>query len=203
MDLLVIGLSLGGAAGTSPGPLLTLVLTSTLARGFASGFRIAIAPLITDAPIILLCVLGMKRLPDWALTALSIAGALYVIYLGLATLRSSPAETIAAEPVDPKQDLVRGAIVNFLNPHPWVFWATVGGPLLVGGLARSTLTGVLFLIGFYVALVGASITLAGMVAGGRRRLSMFTYRKLFTASGTILLLLGFLLLFRAMMSIEG
>jgi len=46
-----MGLGLGLAAGASPGPLLTLVVSSTLARGFGAGLRVALAPVLTDAPI--------------------------------------------------------------------------------------------------------------------------------------------------------
>jgi threonine/homoserine/homoserine lactone efflux protein len=45
---LVFGLS----AGLSPGPLMTLVIAETLKRGIPAGIRIAVAPLITDLPII-------------------------------------------------------------------------------------------------------------------------------------------------------
>ena len=27
--------------------------------------------------------------------------------------------------------MARGAMVNALSPHPWLFWATVGGPTLI------------------------------------------------------------------------
>ena len=57
MDLFWIGIGLGLAAGISPGPLLTLVISTTLERGFRAGTRIAIAPLITDAPIIVVTLL--------------------------------------------------------------------------------------------------------------------------------------------------
>jgi threonine/homoserine/homoserine lactone efflux protein len=36
MELMLVGLGLGLAAGVSPGPLLTLVVSSTLARGFGA-----------------------------------------------------------------------------------------------------------------------------------------------------------------------
>ncbi len=60
MELVLIGLGLGLAAGVSPGPLLTLVVSSTLARGFGAGLRVALAPVLTDAPIIVLAILVLQ-----------------------------------------------------------------------------------------------------------------------------------------------
>ena len=56
MTSIATAFALGFGAGISPGPLLTLVLTSTLQRGFGAGLRVALAPLLTDAPIVILAV---------------------------------------------------------------------------------------------------------------------------------------------------
>ena len=50
---LTMGAFLGLTAGLSPGPLLTLVITETLKHSRAAGIKIAVAPLITDVPIII------------------------------------------------------------------------------------------------------------------------------------------------------
>ncbi|CAA9508743.1 MAG: hypothetical protein AVDCRST_MAG85-2212, partial [uncultured Solirubrobacteraceae bacterium] len=81
MESLLLGLSLGLGAGLAPGPLLALVVGATLERGFAAGARIAAAPLVSDAPIVALCVLVLGGLPDEALAALSLAGAVFVLWL--------------------------------------------------------------------------------------------------------------------------
>jgi threonine/homoserine/homoserine lactone efflux protein len=83
------GFTLGIGAGIVPGPLLTLVITRTLAGGFRAGQRVAIAPLLTDAPIILISVLLFRALPPWLETALTVVGGCFVIYMGIETLRSA------------------------------------------------------------------------------------------------------------------
>ena len=47
-SLLVNGLALGLYAGISPGPLLSLIIAESLRGGWPAGFRIALAPLVTD-----------------------------------------------------------------------------------------------------------------------------------------------------------
>ena len=61
MDLQLIdyfgkGTLFGLAAGFSPGPLTVLVIGETLRHGLRSGLQVAIAPVLTDIPVILLTV---------------------------------------------------------------------------------------------------------------------------------------------------
>jgi threonine/homoserine/homoserine lactone efflux protein len=95
--------------------------------------------------------------------ASTLAGAVVVAHLALDALPARPAS--AARPVS---DLRRGALVNVLSPHPWLFWITVGGPLLVDAADRSIALAAGFAGAFYVLLVGTKVALAGLVAAGRR-----------------------------------
>ena len=197
---LLSGLSLGFGAGISPGPLTTLVITTTLARGFGAGLRVAIAPLVTDLPIIVVCIFVVNALPPWVEIALGAVGGLFVCYLGVEAIRAARVATLdaahsAATPLS--ADLGRGLIVNLLSPHPWIFWMTVGSPLVLGLSRNSPGQLLLFLAGFYLLLVGSKVALAAAVAGGRRYLNNQGYRLLLAASALLLLLFGLLLLTNA------
>lgn len=161
MDALALGLSLGLGAGLAPGPLLVLVLRATLERGLASGLRVACAPLLSDAPIVALSLLVLAELPETVLAALSLAGAAFVAHLAWEAAR--PPATAAAGP----GDLRRAVVVNALSPHPWVFWITVGGPVVVDADGTGA---VAFVVGFYVTLVGAKAAIAAVAHAGRRRI---------------------------------
>lgn len=163
MDAVALGLALGLGAGLAPGPLTAVMVAATLDRGFAAGARIAFAPLVTDVPIVALCVLVLQGLPDEVLAGLSIAGAVFVAYLALDAARA-PAST----PARARTDLRRGALVNALSPHPWLFWITVGGPILADAADSSIAAAAGFVAAFYVLLVGSKIAIAGLVAAGRR-----------------------------------
>ena len=140
MTELLLGISLGFAAGVSPGPLLTLVVVTGIERGPAPAVRVAMAPLVTDTSVILLALLVLTNVPDRALDGLSIVGGLYLVGLGLATLlRAGKLEAIDVAAA--RRDIVRGVAVNLLSPHPWVFWITVGGPLLVEAWRRAPARG--------------------------------------------------------------
>jgi threonine/homoserine/homoserine lactone efflux protein len=192
MDALLLGLSLGLGAGLAPGPLLALVIRSTLEDGMAAGIRVAFSPLVSDLPIIVLASLLASSLPESALGALGIAGGGFVIWLGVEALRESagPAEAAVGAPA-PQRDLLRGALANALSPHPWVFWLTVGVPILgeqgPGGSA-------LFLVSFYLLLIGSKVAVAAVLGAGRERLVQGRgYAVVMRASAVFLLATGVVL----------
>ena len=82
MDPLLVGLSLGLTAGVGPGPLLLLVVTSSLRSGWRAGAPVASAPLVSDILVVAGVLLVLDRLPSIALSVLGVLGALFVIYTG-------------------------------------------------------------------------------------------------------------------------
>ena len=78
------GIILGLTAGISPGPLLTLVISETLKRNRKAGIKVAIAPLITDGPILLVSLFLLTKLSslNYLLGTISLFGAGYLTYIG-------------------------------------------------------------------------------------------------------------------------
>ncbi len=194
---MLLGITLGFAAGISPGPMLALVITRSVERGFASGLRVAIAPLFSDLPIVLASVLLATTLPERMLQLLGIAGGLFLVFLGIEQIvRSRRAGLAQPGSQRAAEDLTQAVLVNLLNPHPWLFWFTVGGPIVVGAWALSPWNGTSFLASFYLLLVGSKILLAWMIAKGRNRLSLQRYRLVLQGCGLMLVIVGILLVWR-------
>jgi len=194
---LLTGVSLGLGAGVSPGPLLTLVLTSSLERGFGAGFRVAMAPLLTDAPIVAASLALVSSVPGAVLRGLAAAGGIVVIGLGAVTIHGTGRQPVPGVPRPVPQDLWRGVAVNVLSPHPWVFWLTAGGPLLVAAWRRGPAVGIAFVAGFYALLVGSKVVIAFLVARAGRRLGETARRRLVWTGGALLVVGGALLLWQA------
>lgn len=200
---LFTGIALGFSAGINPGPLTSLVMTTSLERGFSAGLRVAAAPLITDAPIVLISVLLVRSMPAWLTVALGCVGGVYLIYLGgktvmqTRTLRAPKAFAASATRAELKVDMWRGVMVNTISPAPWIFWITVGGPLLASAWQQSFLAAAVFLFGFYLLLVGGKVVIAAVMAGSRTRLNDVWYRRVFFFSGVLLILFGVLLFYDA------
>lgn len=187
METVISAISLGLFAGVSPGPLMALVLTASLERGFRAGALTAIAPLLTDAPVILLSLVVLGHVPGWFLAAITIVGGLFVGYLGIRTIldaRHPPA--VETKTGGSSRDLWRGAMVNFLSPHPWFFWFTVGSPLMIERWAVARWESIAFLVIFLLLLVGCKLIVAWAMAHGRNLISSAWYPRLLMACGVLL-----------------
>ncbi len=168
MAEILLGVTIGWAAGVSPGPLNLLIVQSALRSGAVAGILVAISPLVTDAPIVALAVFVASNVPAAALTALSVGGGLYLVWLGISEWRS-----VVRSQSDPAagSHLRRGVVANLLSPHPWLFWLTVGGPITVTAWDRSPPAAVGFLVAFFGLLVGVKVAIAVVVARAGRRLT--------------------------------
>ncbi len=201
---LLLGISYGFAAGSSPGPLLGLVITQTLKRGWRAGNLIALAPLLSDLPVVLLTVLLISRLPHTLFGWLGIIGGLFVIYLGVETVHGTGKQSDESQEKQLDEHgqeastlalLWRAALTNALNPHPYLFWGTVGAQLLLRIVRESGVgSAVVFLISFYTLLVGSKLLIAFLVSRSRKWLQGKTYQAILIASGILLIGLGVLLI---------
>ena len=202
MELTLLGIGLGLAAGASPGPLSALLVAVSVDRGFPAGARVAVAPLLSDAPIVVLSLLLLKDLPVAFLGGLTLLGGLFVGYLGAQSLwREDRAAPTEATPPPATKDLWQGAVVNFLNPHPWIFWMSVGAPTLVSGWRQDPLDAIGYLLGFYVFIVGSKITLAWLAARGGQTLHGPWVARTIKLCGLLLLILGALFSYRGIVQL--
>ena len=92
------------------------------------------------------------------------------------------------------QSLTKGALVNALSPHPYLFWIMVGGPIILNARAQGWNEVLCFVTGFYLALVGSKIVLAMLVSRSRTFLQGRTYLWLMKIMGVVLFLFAILLL---------
>lgn len=159
-EFLISGIVFGLFAGVSPGPLLALIISETLKHGRTEGIKVAIAPLITDMPIILsvLFILSNVIQYNFVIGTISFFGAAFLIYLGMENLRIEIKE--AEVRLNKKNALRRGIIVNLLNPNPYLFWILVGGPMILRSLEIHVSATILFIVGFYSLLMGSGIGIA-------------------------------------------
>lgn len=153
---LLQGVGFGFAAASQPGPFQTYLISQTLTRGWKHTLPAALAPLISDGPIILLCVLVLSQVPIWMQRGLYIAGGLFIIYLAYGTYRSWKNFDATAQTVrtgDVQQSVLKAAMMNALNPNPYIFWTLVTGPILLSGWRQSPIIGIGFLGAFYLTLI--------------------------------------------------
>jgi threonine/homoserine/homoserine lactone efflux protein len=113
---LLLGLTIGFGAGLSPGPLLALVITTSLRHGRFAGFQVAASPLVTDLPIIILTLTVLSEVSGRVVAAVGTVGAAVVLKLGISALRQARrAELPATEGGAATHSLSQGVVVNLLS----------------------------------------------------------------------------------------
>jgi threonine/homoserine/homoserine lactone efflux protein len=89
------------------------------------------------------------------LAFISIAGGIFLIYLGFENLKINIGKFNTKG--TNTHSLRKAIIANVLSPHPYIFWMSVGGSFIVkGNIIESSL----FLLGFYLLLIGSKISVA-------------------------------------------
>ena len=196
------GIILGLSAGFSPGPLLTLVISQSLKHGMKEGTKVAIAPLITDLPIILISIFVLARLANFRtiLGIFSLIGGLFVMYLAYESFQTSRFRMNIQE-VEP-HSMRKAIVVNALNPNPYLFWFSIGAPTIVKAWKEEPFTAVTFITGFYVCLVGSKVFTATLVSKSRQFFIGKAYVYLMQALGMMLLIFA-LILFRDGLDLLG
>ncbi len=163
IEFLALGSFLGLAAGTSPGPLLAVTISETLQHGKWEGIKVAMSPLITDLPIILSILFLLSHLTNYSsiIGIIAFFGAFYLIYSGMESLKIKQRSVELR--LEKKDALKKGIIVNFGNPHPYIFWISIGGPIIFKTLSTHVSATILFILGFYIFLVGSKVIITLIV----------------------------------------
>jgi threonine/homoserine/homoserine lactone efflux protein len=176
LTALASGILLGLSAGLAPGPMLALVLAQTLRHGSREGCKVALTPLVTDPPIILVTLVLASKLAELRplLGIVSLAGAVFVLYLAWESFW--PVRQDAGTPAERPRSWLKGIVTNLLNPHPWLFWLTVGAAILAKAMTQSWMVAGAFLFGFYVLLVRSKVLVALLAGRSRNLLAGRPYR---------------------------
>jgi threonine/homoserine/homoserine lactone efflux protein len=191
IGFLVLGAFLGLAAGISPGPLLAVTISETLQHGKWEGIKVAISPLITDLPIVLsvLFILSHLTSSNFVIGIIAFFGASYLIYSGMESLKIK--QNSFELKLEKKDALKRGIIVNFGNPHPYIFWLSIGGPIIFKSLNTHIWATVLFIIGFYSFLVGSKVIVALIVEKSKYFINSKYYFSIIRVLGVAQIIFGF------------
>ena len=192
MIYLTQGIVLGLYAAILPGPFQAFMLSKSLQNGWRSTLSLAFVPLLTDLPVMLVMLILLAQMPVWLMDYLRFAGGIYLLYLSWNTLQRYKESNNPSDnpPESGQRGFFQSILINYLNPNVYIFWGTVGVPIILEGLESSTAQGISFILGFYLTLVIAlavMIYLFGSVgklnSRGQRFLTLFLTLILFCFGG--------------------
>ncbi len=188
---LLQGMGYGFVAAAQPGPFQAFIISQTLKNGWRRTLPAALAPLLSDGPIIAIVLLVLSRVPPSMQGYLHLASGVFILYLAAAALRRwRRAAAFGSPGAEPGyQSLLKAVIMNFISPGPWVFWSLVAGPTLVKGWNEKASHGIAFLSGFYFVLI-ATFALTIVLFGTARKLGPGVTRHLFGIAALALAVFG-------------
>jgi threonine/homoserine/homoserine lactone efflux protein len=181
----------------TPGPDTALVIRNALGSGARAASLTALGVGIGSLAWAVAAALGVAFLLErsaTAFTVLKLAGAGYLIYLGLRSLlgNSRPIGTSSSGPAPLLADysaLGQGLLNNLLNPKAGAFFVTVLPQFVTPADVPSRL--VLMMLAYEVMVVGWLVAYGAAVSRARRRLvGSRVQRWMERATGAVLLALG-------------
>src|SRR5215216_6228107 len=181
------GIVYGFAAAAQPGPLQAFLISQALMKEWRKSLSSALAPLISDGPIIAVCLFVLSQVPAWLQKFLYFAGGFFILYLAYGSYKSwrNFDPNIPAPETGTRPSLLKAVITNVLGPGAYVFWTLVTGPILIAGWRETPLNGISFLLGFYMTMI-ASLAMIIIVFGAAQQLGPKVNRALLGTSSLVL-----------------
>jgi threonine/homoserine/homoserine lactone efflux protein len=162
-EYIVFGATFAFAAAVQPGPLFAFLVSQTLRLGWRHTLPAAFSPLLSDIPIVIVVLLALSRLPSWFTRVLQFAGGVLLLYLAFQAYRrwrgyEAASESIKKESV-PK-GVLQAALVNILNPGPYLGWGLIMGPLALKGWREAPANAIALIVTFYTVMI---VSLAAII----------------------------------------
>jgi len=166
---LLLALTYAFAAAVQPGPFQAFIVSQALGKGWRGAWPAALAPLISDVPVIVIVLLALSRVSETMISGLRLGGGVLLLFLAWGSYRSwrDDREEATADAKPEGTTLLKAVFVNLLGPGPWLGWSLIMGPLLLDSWRRSRVEGVLLVLVFYVTMVASLIGIILLFSGAR------------------------------------
>ncbi len=201
---ILIGISYALSAGLQPGPLQAFFLAKVAERGWRRTLPAAFAPLISDGPIALVSILLLNILPETFRNYLQLAGGFLLLYFAWNAYRKWRDDEVVEfeDSESTPKTIFQAALINLLNPNPYLGWSLVMGPAVLAAWAKSPGTAVSLLLAFYITMITTSMVMIYLM--GRALLLGPGARKVMNLISALLLVgLGLYFLYQAGGSLSG
>ncbi|MBP8308318.1 MAG: LysE family translocator [Burkholderiaceae bacterium] len=186
----------------TPGQDMVLVMSRSIAQGAGAGVATAAGVSLGLVGHTLLATLGLGailRTSEWLFVGLKLAGAAYLIWLGIGLLRTGggPLDLQAASRRSLARLFVDGALSNVSNPKIAIFYFAFLPQFVLPGASHPTLS--VFVLGLVFAaltfLVKGPVGFFAGLLSGWLRARPGALAGLYRCSGAVLIALGLKLAF--------
>lgn len=183
IEYLLMGAGFAFAAAWQPGPFQAFLLSRIAAQGWRRTLPAATAPLISDGPIAVIILLLLRQVPPTLERGLQAAGGVVLLLVAWQTWREWRRGPVASANGSHRRPRTvwEAALVNAINPGPWLGWSLVLGPAAIEAWRISRAHAAALVGSFYVTMfvnLVVFIVLLGATGrlkpGGRRVLHLLT-----------------------------
>lgn len=194
LTILFTSFLVGFSGAMMPGPLLTVNISESARKGAKIGPLLMIGHSLLELVLIIGLVVGLNRYlhNDIFLTTVSIAGGLFLLWMGFGMVRDSLKGKVFLD-FSVKEErpflgpVLMGALVSLSNPYWTIWWATFG----LSYITKAWVYGFAGVASFYIGHILADFSWYGAVslavAKGRGLLSNRLYRGIITVCGLFLI----------------
>lgn len=201
-NFLLRGLLIGLSVAATIGPMSVLCIQRTLLRGFRYGLISGMGIATADALYGSIAGFGLTVIASFLVSQqlwVRILGGLFLLYLGVKTLLSKPAERAATEEKVATITTFVGAysstfLLTLTNPLTILSFAALFAGIGVGGQANSPLTALLVVCGVFLGSALWWCILTGGISWLRAKFTPQWFLWINRASGGIIILFGLLAL---------
>jgi threonine/homoserine/homoserine lactone efflux protein len=190
------GLALSGVL--IPGPMLTITISESMRRGFATGPLIVLGHGLLELVLVVAIINGLgtflKKGP--IIGTVAIAGSFILFWMGWGMIKQTRRihlqfESQLTERSQTLHPVVSGILVSLSNPYWAIWWVTIG----VGYMMTAMEYGIMGIVTFFAGHILADLLWFSLVSygvsTGRKVVSDKLYQRIIGFCGLFLILFGF------------
>lgn len=194
LQFFLLAFIVGLTGALAPGPTLVATINASMASGWTVGPRITFGHMLSELIIVILIVAGLATVALRYTTAVAVIGGVALILFGILTLTGSREVSLAGskspESVVTTSPFFAGFVTSVANPYFWIWWLTVGGAMVIAGLAGGIFLACVFMAGHWCADLGWYTVVSTGIAKGKTILSDLAYQRIMMACGLFLVVFG-------------
>ncbi|MEN6395200.1 MAG: LysE family transporter [Methanoregula sp.] len=194
IQMFVLAFALGLTGALAPGPTLVATINASVAGGWTVGPKVVLGHMLSELVLVLVIVAGLATAALQYTTAIAGIGGAALIVFGILTISGSrtaslsgtgtSAATVTANPY------LAGFFTSVANPYFWIWWLTIGGAMVLAGLAGGIILAAVFIAGHWCADLGWYTVVSTGISKGKTFISDITYRRIMVACGVFLIIFG-------------
>ena len=202
----------GFSGALTPGPMLTLIISSTAEKGFWTSFFIVVGHALLELLVVAAFFLGLLRYLENPLIAkiIGIVGGVFLLYLGVDIIISVFRKrlTIDFKSMVKKRTMnarstgiivLKGILVSLMNPYWYIWWISIGAAFIIKSVKFNVGGVTAFFTGHISADFIWYLFIGFLISTGRRFLNQKIYNGILIACSVFLFYLGIKFIVDALM----